>query len=83
MRWRASAGISARSYARRSRWEDQPGGRGRRCSAWVRAVVAAYAASAARGAKEDCALMERHDAAVEECGPGEGPRGGGAEPAAG
>ena len=48
MRWRASAGISARSYARRSRWEDQPGGRGRRCSAWVRAVVAAYAASAAR-----------------------------------
>ena len=48
MRWRASAGISARSYARRSRWEDQLGGRGRRCSAWVRAVVAAYAASAAR-----------------------------------
>ena len=48
MRWRASAGISARSYARRSRWEDQPGGRGRRCCAWVRAVVAAYAASAAR-----------------------------------
>ena len=48
MRWRASVGISARSYARRSRWEDQPGGRGRRCSAWVRAVVAAYAASAAR-----------------------------------
>ena len=48
MRWRASAGISARSYARRSRWEDQRGGRGRRCSAWVRAVVAAYAASAAR-----------------------------------
>ena len=80
MRWRASAGISARSYARRSRWEDQPGGRGRRCSAWVRAVVAAYAAG---GAKEDCALMESHDAAVEECGPGEGPRGGGAEPAAG
>ena len=48
MRWRASAGISARSYARRSRREDQPGGRGRRCCAWVRAVVAAYAASAAR-----------------------------------
>ena len=48
MRWRASAGISARSYAMRSRWEDQPGGRGRRCSAWVRAVVAAYAAFAAR-----------------------------------
>ena len=48
MRWRASAGISARSYARRSRSEDQPGGRGWRCSAWVRAVVAAYAASAAR-----------------------------------
>ena len=48
MRWRASAGISAHSYARRSRWEDQPGGRGRRCSAWVRAVVAEYAASAAR-----------------------------------
>ena len=48
MRWRASAGISARSYVRRRRWEDQPGGRGRRCSAWVRAVVAAYAASAAR-----------------------------------
>ena len=48
MRWRASAGISARSYARRSRWEEQPGGRGRRCSALVRAVVAAYAASAAR-----------------------------------
>ena len=48
MRWRVSAGISARSYARRSRWEDQPWGRGRRCSAWVRAVVAAYAASAAR-----------------------------------
>ena len=35
------------------------------------------------GVNEDCALMERHDAAVEECGPGEGPRGGGAEPAAG
>ena len=48
MRWRASAGILARSYARRTRWEDQPGGRGRRCSAWVRAVEAAYAASAAR-----------------------------------
>ena len=48
MRWRASARISARSYARRSRWEDQPGGRGRSRCAWVRAVVAAYAASAAR-----------------------------------
>ena len=48
MRRRASAGISARSDARLSRWGDQPGGRGRRCSAWVRAVVAAYAASAAR-----------------------------------
>ena len=48
MRWRASAGISVLSYARRSRWEDQPGGRGLRCSAWVRGVVAAYDASAAR-----------------------------------
>ena len=48
MRWRAGAGISARSYARRSRCKDQPGGRGWRCSAWVRAVVAAYPASAAR-----------------------------------
>ena len=37
----------------------------------------------AGGAKEDCTLMERHDAAVEECGPGEGPRVGGAESAAG
>ena len=48
MRWRASAGTSARSYARRSRSEDQPGGRDRRCNVWVRVVVAAYAASAAR-----------------------------------
>ena len=37
----------------------------------------------ARGAKKDCALMERHDAAMEERGPGKGPRGGGVEPAAG
>ena len=35
------------------------------------------------GVKEDYALMERHDAAVVECGPGEVPRGGGVEPAAG
>ena len=48
MRWRASAGTSARSYARRSRWEDQPGGWGRRSCAWERVVAAAYAASAAR-----------------------------------
>ena len=37
----------------------------------------------ARGAQEDRAFTERPDAAVEECGPGEGPRGGGVEPAAG
>ena len=84
MRWRASAAISARSYARRSRWEDQPGGRGRRCSAWVRAVVAAYAASAARvGLRKIVPLWSATMRPFEECGPGEGPRGGGAEPAAG
>ena len=49
----------------------------------MRAVVAAYCLCGACGVKEDRALMERHDAAVEECGPGEGPRGGGVEPAAG
>ena len=80
MRWRASAGISARSYARRSSSEDQPGGRSRRCSAWDTRIRCLCGAC---GVKEDCALMERHDAAVVECGPGEGPRGGGAEPAAG
>ena len=47
-RWRASAGTSARSYARRSRWEDQLGGWGRISCAWERAVAAAYAASAAQ-----------------------------------
>ena len=83
MRWRASAGISARSYARRSRWEDQPGGRGRRCSAWVRAVVAAYAASAARLGLRKIAPSWSATMRPWECGPGEGPRGGGAEPAAG
>ena len=37
----------------------------------------------ARGDQEDCALTEGNDAAVEERGLGEGPRGGGVEPAAG
>ena len=37
------------------------------------------------GAQEDRAVTERHDAAMEECGPGgpEGPRGGSVEPTAG
>ena len=37
----------------------------------------------ARGAQEDRAVTEHNDAAVEERGPGEGPWGGGVEPAAG
>ena len=48
MWWRASAWISASSYARRSRWEDQPGGRGLSCSAYVRAVVASAARAGLR-----------------------------------
>ena len=34
-------------------------------------------------AQEERAVTERHDAAVVECGPGDGPRGGCVEPAAG
>ena len=37
----------------------------------------------AGGAKEERAVTERHDAAVVECGPAEGPRGGYVEPTAG
>ena len=37
----------------------------------------------AGGAEEDRAVTEHHNAAVVECGPEEGPRGGGAEPTAG
>ena len=55
------------------------GGAARGCGRWWPHTLPLRA----RGVKEDCALMERHDAAVEECGPGEGPRGGGVEPAAG
>ena len=84
MWWRASAGTLARSYARRSRWVDQPLGQlpevlrvGARGGGCVRCLCGAG------GIQENGAVTDGNDAAVEERGPGKGPRGGSVEPAAG